>query len=176
MEKFTFAVPCLFGLEGPGWARSCGGWASRRSGWRTAGPSLPATFWTWPGPICACAMGERVMLLLGRFEARTFEALYQGVQGPAPGGPDPPGWPVPRQGLQPQQPAPLGARLSGHRQKGRRGPAGGQVRPHLAAGDRGRLSDPLLPDEGRLRGLPGYLRFEPSQAGLPGCGQRSAPP
>ena len=168
MEKFTFAVPCLFGLEG------LVGEELRRMGLSEVRVEDRRAFFTGDFLDMARAnlrlrMGERVMLLLGRFEARTFEALYQGVKA----------LPledlIPRDG-QPQQPAPLGARLSGHCQKGRRGPAGGQVRPHLAAGDRGRLSDPVLPDEGRLRGLPGHLRPQPSQAGLPGCGQRSAPP
>ena len=79
MEKFTFAVPCLFGLEG------LVGEELRRMGLSEVRVEDRRAFFTGNFLDMARAnlrlrMGERVMLLLGRFEARTFEALYQGVK------------------------------------------------------------------------------------------------
>ena len=79
MGKFTFAVPCLFGLEG------LVGEELRRMGLSEVRVEDRRAFFTGDFLDMARAnlrlrMGERVMLLLGRFEARTFEALYQGVK------------------------------------------------------------------------------------------------
>ena len=79
MEKFTFAVPCLFGLEG------LVGDELRRMGLADVKVEDRRAFFTGDFLDMARAnlrlrMGERVMLLLGRFEARTFEELYQGVK------------------------------------------------------------------------------------------------
>ncbi len=79
MEKFTFAVPCLFGLEG------LVGDELRRMGLSDVKVEDRRAFFTGDFLDMARAnlrlrMGERVMLLLGRFEARTFEELYQGVK------------------------------------------------------------------------------------------------
>ena len=79
MEKFTFAVPCLFGLEG------LVGEELRRMGLSEVRVEDRRAFFTGDFLDMARAnlrlrIGERVMLLLGRFEARTFEALYQGVK------------------------------------------------------------------------------------------------
>lgn len=79
MEKFTFAVPCLFGLEG------LVGDELRRMGLADVRVEDRRAFFTGNFLDMARAnlrlrMGERVMLLLGRFEARTFEELYQGVK------------------------------------------------------------------------------------------------
>lgn len=79
MEKFTFAVPCLFGLEG------LVGDELRRMGLADVRVEDRRAFFTGDFLDMARAnlrlrMGERVMLLLGRFEARTFEELYQGVK------------------------------------------------------------------------------------------------
>ena len=79
MEKFTFAVPCLFGLEG------LVGDELRRMGLTDVKVEDRRAFFTGDFLDMARAnlrlrMGERVMLLLGRFEARTFEELYQGVK------------------------------------------------------------------------------------------------
>lgn len=79
MEKFTFAIPCLFGLEG------LVGEELRRMGLSDVKVEDRRAFFTGDFLDMARAnlrlrMGERVMLLLGRFEARTFEALYQGVK------------------------------------------------------------------------------------------------
>ena len=79
MEKFTFAVPCLFGLEG------LVGEELRRMGLSEVRVEDRRAFFTGDFLDMARAnlrlrMGERVMVLLGRFEARTFEALYQGVK------------------------------------------------------------------------------------------------
>lgn len=79
MEKFTFAIPCLFGLEG------LVGEELRRMGLSDVKVEDRRAFFTGDFLDMARAnlrlrMGERVMLLLGRFEAQTFEALYQGVK------------------------------------------------------------------------------------------------
>lgn len=79
MEKFTFAVPCLFGLEG------LVGDELRRMGLADVKVEDRRAFFAGDFLDMARAnlrlrMGERVMLLLGRFEARTFEELYQGVK------------------------------------------------------------------------------------------------
>lgn len=79
MEKFTFAIPCLFGLEG------LVGEELRRMGLSDVKVEDRRAFFTGDFLDMARAnlrlrMGERVMLLLGRFEARTFEALYHGVK------------------------------------------------------------------------------------------------
>lgn len=79
MEKFTFAVPCLFGLEG------LVGDELRRMGLSDVKVEDRRAFFTGDFLDMARAnlrlrMGERVMLLLGRFKARTFEELYQGVK------------------------------------------------------------------------------------------------
>ena len=71
MEKFTFAVPCLFGLEG------LVGDELRRMGLADVKVEDRRAFFTGDFLDMARAnlrlrMGERVMLLLGRFEARTF--------------------------------------------------------------------------------------------------------
>lgn len=77
--NFTFAVPCLFGLEG------LVGDELRRMKLENVRVEDRRAFFT--GGLDAMAkanlrlrMGERVMILLGRFPARTFEALYQGVK------------------------------------------------------------------------------------------------
>ncbi len=79
MEKLTFAVPCLFGLEG------LVGDELRRMGMEAVRVEDRRVF--FEGDFAAMAkanlrlrMGERVMILLARFPARTFEELYQGVK------------------------------------------------------------------------------------------------
>ena len=78
-QQFTFAVPCLFGLEG------LVGDELRRMKLENVRVEDRRAFFT--GDFAAMAkanlclrMGERVMILLGRFPARTFEELYQGVK------------------------------------------------------------------------------------------------
>lgn len=79
MEHFTFAVPCLFGLEG------LVGDELRRMGAEAVRVEDRRVF--FDGDFAAMAranirlrMGERVMLLLGRFPVKSFEDLYQGVK------------------------------------------------------------------------------------------------
>ncbi len=79
MEKMTMAVPCLFGLEG------LVGDELRRLNF--AGVRVEDRRAFFEGDALALAranlnlrMGERVMILLGRFPARSFEELYQGVR------------------------------------------------------------------------------------------------
>ncbi len=80
MEKFTMAVPCLFGLEG------LVGDELRRLGMEGVRVEDRRVF--FEGDFTAMAkaniclrMGERVMILLGRFPVHSFEDLYQGVKG-----------------------------------------------------------------------------------------------
>ncbi len=79
MEPFTYSVPCLFGLEGlvgeelrrlkldgvaveNGRVRFTGGWEAMAAA------------------NIRMRMGERVLLCLGSFPARSFEELFQGVR------------------------------------------------------------------------------------------------
>lgn len=79
MEPFTYSVPCLFGLEGlvgeelrrlkldgvaveNGRVRFSGGWEAMAAA------------------NIRMRMGERVLLCLGSFPARSFEELFQGVR------------------------------------------------------------------------------------------------
>ena len=78
-HQFTFAVPCLFGLEG------LVGDELRRMNLENVRVEDRRAFFTGDFSAMAKAnlclrMGERVMILLGRFPARTFEELYQGVK------------------------------------------------------------------------------------------------
>ena len=78
-NTMTFAVPCLFGLEG------LVGDELRRLNLENVRVEDRRAFFTGDFDAMARAnlnlrMGERVMLLLGSFEARTFEQLYQGVK------------------------------------------------------------------------------------------------
>lgn len=80
MDIFTFAVPCLFGLEG------LVGDELRRMHFENVKVEDRRAFFTGGFDAMAKAnlrlrMGERVMILLGRFPAKTFEELYQGVKG-----------------------------------------------------------------------------------------------
>lgn len=79
MEKFTMAVPCLFGLEG------LVGDELRRMNFDHVRVEDRRVF--FDGDFSAMAkaniclrMGERVMILLARFKATSFEELYQGVK------------------------------------------------------------------------------------------------
>lgn len=79
MEHLTMAVPCLFGLEG------LVGDELRRMDMGNVRVEDRRVF--FEGDFSAMAranlrlrMGERVMILLARFPARTFEELYQGVK------------------------------------------------------------------------------------------------
>lgn len=79
MKQLTMAVPCLFGLEGPV------GDELRRMHMENVRVEDRRVF--FDGDFAAMAranvrlrMGERVMLLLARFTAHSFEELYQGVK------------------------------------------------------------------------------------------------
>ncbi len=79
MEKLTMAVPCLFGLEG------LVGDELRRMQMENVRVEDRRVFFEGDFSDMARAnirlrMGERVMLLLARFPARSFEELYQGVK------------------------------------------------------------------------------------------------
>ena len=79
MERLTMAVPCLFGLEGPV------GDELRRMRMENVRVEDRRVFFEGDFADMARAnvrlrMGERVMILLARFPARSFEELYQGVK------------------------------------------------------------------------------------------------
>lgn len=79
MEKFTMAVPCLFGLEG------LVGDELRRMHMENVRVEdrrvfFDGTFESMAAANVRLRMGERVMLLLARFPVHSFEDLYQGVK------------------------------------------------------------------------------------------------
>ena len=79
MEQLNFTVPCLFGLEG------LVGDELRRMGLldvrvEDRRAHFTGSFFDMARANLRLRMGERVMLLLGRFPARTFEELFQGVK------------------------------------------------------------------------------------------------
>lgn len=79
MADFTFCAPCLFGLEG------LVGDECRRLGFENVRVEDRRVFFDGGANTLAKAnlclrMAERVMILLGAFEARSFEELYQGVK------------------------------------------------------------------------------------------------
>lgn len=79
MERITMAVPCLFGLEG------LVGDELRRMKMENVRVedrrvSFDGDFADMARANLRLRMGERVMILLARFEALSFEALYQGVK------------------------------------------------------------------------------------------------
>ena len=79
MENLQFCVPCLFGLEG------LVGDELKRLEFQNVRVEDRRVFFEGgydamaKANVC-CRMGERVMILLADFEARTFEELYQGVK------------------------------------------------------------------------------------------------
>ena len=79
MNQYTFCVPCLFGLEG------LVGQELRRLELSDIRVEDRRVYFTGGDDAMARAnlnlrMGERVMVRLARFEATSFEALYQGVK------------------------------------------------------------------------------------------------
>ena len=78
MDKFTFAVPCLFGLEG------LAGDELRRLNMENVQVEDRRVLFTGDEMALAKAniclrTGERVMIVLAQFEAKSFEELFQGV-------------------------------------------------------------------------------------------------
>ena len=74
-----FVVPCLFGLEGPAADEL------RRMGLDDVRAENGRVRFSGDGLACAKAnlrlrTGERILLLLGRFEARDFDQLFEGVR------------------------------------------------------------------------------------------------
>ena len=79
MEKLQYCVPCLFGLEG------LVGDELRRLELENVRVEDRRVFFDGGAEAMAkanlcCRMGERVMILLAAFEAKSFEELYQGVK------------------------------------------------------------------------------------------------
>ena len=77
--EFRFAVPCLFGVEG------LAADELRRLGVKDVSAENGRVLFTGTSADIArvninLRTGERVLLLLGTFEARTFEALFEGVK------------------------------------------------------------------------------------------------
>ena len=126
MSELQFTIPTLFGLEGV-----CADEVRRLK--------LPQVKAENGRVLCTGSerdlprlnlnlrTGERVLLTLGRFPAKTFDALFGGGPRPALGGVYSPGRPVPGEGAQPQFGAALGPRLPVHPQKGGGCTAGGGV-------------------------------------------------
>ena len=78
MDRMTFTVPCLFGLEG------LAANELRRLGLEGVQTENGKVYFSGDWSACAAAniglrTGERILLRLGRFEADSFEALFQGV-------------------------------------------------------------------------------------------------
>ena len=78
MDQFVFAVPCLFGLEG------IAGDELRRLGMENVKVEDRRVLFTGDAAAMAKAniclrTGERVMLVLAQFTAKSFEELFQGV-------------------------------------------------------------------------------------------------
>ena len=78
MDKMRFAVPCLFGLEG------LVGTELRRMDMEDVAVENGRVLFSGDGRALAKAnvrlrTGERVLIALGEFEARSFEELFQGV-------------------------------------------------------------------------------------------------
>jgi putative N6-adenine-specific DNA methylase len=79
MTNYEFSVPCLFGLEG------LVGDELRRLGMTEVRAENGRVLFSGTAQDMARAnvrlrMGERVLLRLGSFPARTFEELFQGVK------------------------------------------------------------------------------------------------
>ena len=79
MENMTFCVPCLFGLEG------LVGDELKRLDLQNVRVEDRRVFFDGDFAAMAkanlcCRMGERVMILLNAFEAKSFEELFQGVR------------------------------------------------------------------------------------------------
>ena len=77
--KLTLCAPCLFGLEGPL------GNELRHMDMENVAPENGRVYFTGDESAVACAnvnlrVGERVLVELGRFNAVTFEELFQGVK------------------------------------------------------------------------------------------------
>ena len=78
-NTFEYVVPCLFGLEGPAADEL------RRMGIENVRAENGRVRFSGDGLACAKAnlrlrAGERVLLCLGGFEARTFDQLFEGVK------------------------------------------------------------------------------------------------
>ena len=78
MDQFEFAVPCLFGLEG------IAGDELRRLGLENVRVENGRVLFSGDAYAMAKAnvclrTGERVLLVLADFQAKTFEELFQGV-------------------------------------------------------------------------------------------------
>ena len=79
MENLTYCVPCLFGLEG------LVGDELKRLDLRNVRVEdrrvfFDGSFADMAKANLCCRMGERVMILLAAFEAKSFEDLFQGVK------------------------------------------------------------------------------------------------
>ena len=80
MERFQLAAPCLLGLEG------LVGDELRKMGMEQVEPQNGRVLFTGGCEAIAranigCRYAERIQILLGTFEARSFEELFQGVKG-----------------------------------------------------------------------------------------------
>lgn len=79
MEKLTFCVPCLFGLEGLV-AEELRRLHMENVRAQDRRVFFEGTYQDMARANLCLRMGERVMILLATFEARSFEELFQGVK------------------------------------------------------------------------------------------------
>jgi len=136
MSTYEFSVPCLFGLEG------IAGDELRRLDIPNVRVENGRVLFSGEirdmakANICL-RTGERVLIVLADFSAKTFEELFQGVYHanlenfiPKDGS-----FPVKGHCLNSQ----LMSGLSGHREKGRLPASGRKIRRQLAPGDRAKV-------------------------------------
>ena len=133
--NMRFCVPCLFGVEG------LVAQELRDMGLEQVQAENGRVLFSggWEAMVRAnlCGrFGERVLLLLGEFPARSFEELFQGVKALPWEGLSGKGGRLPRDRQQPVQPASLGAGLPGHHQKGHCRATEGQVQAQLVCRER----------------------------------------
>ena len=117
MREFQFVAPCLFGLEG------LAGDELRRMDMQNVKVEDRRVLFTGDAAALAKAniclrTGERIMVVLAQFQAKSFEELFQGVYHANLEDYIPKDGQFPEGSLS-QQPADERFRLPGHHQKGR---------------------------------------------------------
>lgn len=166
MQTMTFCVPCLFGLEG------LVGDELKRLNLSNVRVEDRRVFFDGDFAAMAkanlcCRMGERVMILLSQFEAKSFEDLYQGMKKiPLEDF-------VPKDGAFPVKGYSLDSQLHSVPdcqaivKKAAVDRLGREIWAFVAARDGRDVSDPVFDHERPLRNFPRHFGREPAQAGLP---------
>ncbi len=135
MSTYEFSVPCLFGLEG------IAGDELRRLDIPNVRVENGRVLFSGEARDMAKAniclrTGERVLIVLADFPAKTFEAAVSGSLSCKSGRFYPQRRQLPGEGSLLKQPAYERPGLSGHREKGRLPASGRKIRRQLAPGDR----------------------------------------